>query len=657
MNRLSSLSLSQTSGFIVICFIVHCSLLIPSCFSQQLSTRDKKAERLFFSAIDEYQERSYDRALASLKKAIDLDPSFTEAWILRGDIQADNRQHEQAIDSYQSAIRTNNPFSPGLYFILANLELTCGRYSDARSNYNRFLEFPQVADQKRQHAQKRIRDCDFALACMANPVPFEPVNAGDSVNTEFDEYINAVTPDELYLYFTRKIPRTAQTTNRSREFEEDFFRCEKPDTAWLNAVNLGPPINTRGNEGALTISPDGKYLFFAACDRPDGYGSCDLYRAERIGSRWSDPENLGPEVNSEQWDSQPAFSSDGRTLYFASKRKGGLGSSDIWKAELMPDGSWSVPVNLGDSVNSSVEEMAPFIHPDDRTLYFSSKGHPGLGGYDLFFSRKTPAGLWGRPVNLGYPINTHADEITLVVSAKGDLAYISSDIPGGKGRQDIYSFRLYKEAQPLLTTYFKGVVYDADTRQKLEARFELIDLSVPAIVARASSDPVTGGFLLVLPAEKNYALNVSKDGYLFYSGQFFLTGPNTRSEPFIKDVPLSPIRPGETVVLKNVFFDTDQYILKPESLAELERLLLLLEKNPNLKIEISGHTDNQGTADHNLELSRNRAGAVFEFLVSRGIDKDRLAYAGFGFMQPVDVNTTEQGRANNRRTEFKVLGN
>jgi outer membrane protein OmpA-like peptidoglycan-associated protein len=323
----------------------------------------------------------------------------------------------------------------------------------------------------------------------------------------------------------------------------------------------------------------------------------------------------------------------------------------------MPDGNWSDPVNLGDSINSPAEEMSPFIHPDDRTLYFSSKGHQGLGGYDLFYSRKTPADHWGRPVNLGYPINTHADEITLVVNAKGDLAYISSDIPGGKGRQDIYSFRLYREAQPLLTTYFKGVVYDAETRQKLEARFELIDLSGPVTVARASSDPVTGGFLLVLPTEKNYALNVSRDGYLFYSDQFFLTGSNPRSEPFIKDVPLSPIKPGKIVVLKNVFFDTDQYILKPESVAELDRLLLLLEKNPNLKIEISGHTDNQGTAGHNLELSRNRARTVYDFLLVRGINKNRLTYEGFGFTRPVDVNTTEQGRAHNRRTEFKVLEN
>ena len=436
-----------------------------------------------------------------------------------------------------------------------------------------------------------------------------------------------------------------------------FYIAHHSDSAWRKALNLGPPINTHGNEGALTLSPDGKYLFFAACNRDDGLGSCDIYWARRQGKSWSEPENLGPVVNSPQWDSQPTFSSDGKTLYFASKRRGGKGSSDIWKTELQSDEQWSIPVNLGDSINTRAEEMAPFIHPDDQTLYFSSRGHPGLGGFDLYFTRKDIKGQWHRPVNMGYPINTHADELTLVVNAKGDLAYISSDIPGGKGRQDIYQFPLYKEARPLLTTYFKGIVYDVETNEKLEARFELIDLATSKICAQAWSDRVTGGFLLVLPTEKNYALNVSKDGYLFYSDNFFLTGTNSKGKPFIKNIPLKPIKIGESVILKNIFFDTDLYVLKDESLAELQKLLELLRKNPKLKIVINGHTDNVGSAEHNLELSKNRAKAVYEFLIQHEISKIRLSYAGFGFTQPIDVNTTEQGRANNRRTEFKVVGN
>jgi outer membrane protein OmpA-like peptidoglycan-associated protein len=644
--------------FILAIFIYQISFFVCSGQGQQrLSTQNKRAEKWFYTAIDSYQEKNTAKALAEIKKAIELDPSFTDAFILQGDILADDQQFEAAIDSYQLAIKTDNPFSPSLYIILAGTQKRTGRYADARLNYQRFLEFEGVPEAKRQQAEAAARSCDFALHCIANPVPFSPSNIGDSINSIFDEYINAITPDEQRLYFTRKNPRDAQTIDREQEFEEEFYFSRQVDSSWTHAMNVGPPINTHGNEGALNIAPDGNYLFFAACNRDDSYGSCDIYWAKRIGSHWSVPENLGPVVNSPQWDSQPSFSSDGKTLYFASKRPGGKGSSDIWSTELQPDGQWTLPVNLGDSVNTRVEEMAPFIHADDQTLYFSSKGHPGMGGFDLYYARRNMNGEWKRPVNLGYPINTHADEITLVVNAKGNLAYISSNIPGGKGRQDIYQFPLYPEARPMLATYFKGIVYDADTRKMLKARFELIDLATSKTCAQAASDAETGEFLLVLPSEKNYALNVSKEGYLFYSDNFFLTGTNSASKPFIKNIPLKPIKIGEAVILKNIFFDTDKYILKDESLAELQKLLGFLQNNPRLKIEISGHTDNIGTADHNLELSGNRAKAVYQYLLQHDIDKTRLSYTGFGFSQPIDLNTTELGRANNRRTEFKVLGN
>ena len=643
--------------FLFAFYILHFAFNTSFVEAQSLSTQNKKAEKWFYSAIDSYQAKSFEKAIDEVKKAIDLDRAFTQAYILQGDIYADNQQLEMAIDSYQSAIKTNNPFSPNLYYILASIQFSIGRYADSKSNFQRFLEFEQLPEQKIKQAEKGMKACEFALHCVENPVPFDPVNMGDSINTRFDEYINAITPDEEWLYFTRKNPRGTETLDENQVYEEDFYIAHKVDSSWSEAVNLGPPINTRGNEGALNISPDEKYLFFAACNREDGYGSCDIYWSKRIGNQWSEPKNLGDIVNSAQWDSQPSFSSDGKTLYFASKRSGGKGSSDIWKTELNKDGQWSIPVNLGDLINTRNEEMAPFIHPDDQTLYFSSNGHPGLGGLDLFYSRKSSIGEWERPVNMGYPINTFADEISLVVNAKGNIAYISSDIPGGKGRQDIYQFPLYTEARPMLTTYFKGTVYDAETNEKLDARFELIDLATSRTTAESRSDKVTGGFLLVLPTEKNYALNVSKDGYLFFSDNFLLTGTNSLSKPFIENIPLKPIKIGEAVILKNIFFDTDQYVLKDESLSELQKLLGFLQQNPKLRIAISGHTDNVGTEEHNLELSRNRAQAVYEYLVQNHIHASRLSFEGFGFNKPIDVNTTEQGRANNRRTEFKVVGN
>ena len=640
----------------ILLLIAHCSLLIDASAQQQFSSGSKKAVKLFLDAVDLYSVRDYDKALFALEKAIADDPAFIEAYLLRGDIFADKNQIPEAIESYRLALKTNPDFSPDLYYIIAGHELSTGLYQEARSDYSRFLGYNNVQQPKREKALANISVCDYGIHAMNNPVPFDPVNLGRNVNTKYDEYINAVTSDDYRLYFTRKLPASEQTFDQTKDYEEDFFYALKKDSAWGMSVNLGPPINTHGNEGAICISPDGQFLFFAACNRPDGYGSCDLYWSRKIGDHWSDPLNLGPDVNSEAWDSQPTFSSDGKTLFFASKRKGGKGSSDIWTTELLPEGYWKIPVNLGDSVNSKDAEMAPFIHPDDRTLYYTSKGHPGMGGLDLYYSRKDEKDCWMKPVNMGYPINTYADEITLVVNASGDLAYISSDKSGGNGKQDIYSFKLYKEAQPLKATYFKGIVFNKETKKRLEAKFELIDLTSGKVVIESRSDPVDGEFLVALPTNKDYALNVSKAGYLFYSDHFALKGESSKARPFIRDIPLQEIKVGETVVLKNIFFDTDQYELKPESRSELEKLILLLQSNGKIRIEISGHTDNAGTPLYNLTLSKNRAKAVFDYLVEHGISAGRLSYAGYGLTKPLDTNETEQGRANNRRTEFLVVG-
>jgi outer membrane protein OmpA-like peptidoglycan-associated protein len=647
-------------GYLRIVFlllILHCSLFIDSFGQQQFAGRSKRAVKFFMNATELYTARNYEKALVSLNKALAEDPSFTEAYLLKGDIHADEHSIPDAIAAYRRAIKSNPDFSPDLYYIIANHELSTGLYQDAKTDYLKFLDYQGIQKQKQEKAVANLFNCDFGIRAVNNPVPFNPVNLGNNINTQDDEYINAVTADDLRLFFTRKIPRNSMTENQANNYEEDFYFSARKDSVWGTAANLGPPINTHGNEGAICISPDGQLLFFAACNRPDGNGSCDLYWSRKTGNDWSEPQNLGPGVNTESWDSQPSFSSDGKTLYFASKRPGGKGSSDIWKTELLPGGGWMSPVNLGDSINTKDAEMAPFIHPDDQTLYFTSKGHPGMGGLDLFFARKDDYGVWLRPVNLGYPINTYADEITLVVNASGDLAYISSDKLGGYGKQDIYSFPLYKEAQPVKVTYFKGIVFDKTTKKRLEAKFELVDLTTGTLLTESRSDKVTGEFLVALPTNKDYAVNVSKSGYLFYSDHFGLTGENTKSKPFIKDIPLQRIMVGETVVLKNIFFDTDKYELKPESKAELGKLISLLQSNYKLRIEISGHTDNAGTPAYNLTLSQNRAKAVYDYLAGQGISPDRLSYKGYGMSKPIDTNDTEQGRANNRRTEFVVVGN
>lgn len=622
-----------------------------------LSTDNPKAKKLFFSAFERYQANDLQGAHAELKKAITADPGFTEALILQGDIYSEEKQPDKAIESYQGAINANKPFAPALYTILANIQLNQGLYKDAQSNFLRFLESGDPSEKRKTQAEQGLQACSFALRQIANPVPFAPVNMGDSINSRFDDYVNAITADEATLYLTRKKMNTSGPFDQNQDFEEDFYLSSRHGAIWAMAKPLGAPVNTFGNEGALTISPDGQYLFFAACGRDDGYGSCDLYWAKRTNDRWSLPQNLGPVVNSPQWDSQPTFSSDGKTLCFASKRPGGKGSSDIWKSMLQADGQWGIPLNVGGSINTPAEEMSPFIHPDGQTFYFSSKGHPGMGGLDLFYARKTEDGNWDEPVNLGFPINTHANEISFIVNARGDLGYISSDLPGGEGGHDIYEFPLYPEAQPVLTSYLKGVVFDRASGEKLDAKFELIDIGTSDTWVESISNPVTGEFLLVLPSGKNFALNVSKEGYLFFSENISLMGEHSSLKPRVMNIPLKKIQLGESVVLKNIFFDTGHYILKEESTTELNKLIEYLKKNSGLKIEISGHTDSVGTLQYNQELSENRAKAVYEYLIRSGIGPERLTFKGYGPTKPVGPNDTEQGRANNRRTEFKITGN
>ncbi len=625
------------------------AVLISASAQDELSTSSKKASKLYYEAIDNYRMMSCSVAIEKLEEAIDTDPGFLDAYFMLTQVLIEDRQSAEAVSWLEKGLSLDSTFYPYGYFVLGRLQYGQGEYRHAKDNFSRYLMLDKKDPGVVGEIRKELEKCEFAIRMVENPVPFSPINQGDNVNSEEDDYWPCLSADEQTLIITRLV----EGGNVYGGKNEDFFISENSDSGWTKMKNAGYPLNSDNNEGAQSISADGRIMVYTACNRSDGVGRCDLYYSVKKGERWSYPENIGAPVNTKYKETQPSLSADGRTLYFASDRPGGSGKLDIWMSSQDLYGKWSVPVNLGRTINTPGDEMSPFIHHDNQTLYFASDYHMGMGGFDLFISSRDSSGNWGKPQNLGYPINTHRDEFGLVVTANGKKAYYASDINEEKGK-DIFSFELYEEVQPIEVSYMKGKVYDADTRKNLGARFELIDLETETINTRSDSDPVSGEFLICIPANRDYLLNVSKEEYIFYSDHFALKTSHKKSEPFLKDIPLHPIRTGKSIILRNIFYETDSYTLKDESKPELNKLVNFLQSNPEVNIEIHGHTDNVGSEDYNQKLSENRALSVVEYLTKHEINVQRISHKGFGYSQPVASNDTEEGRARNRRTEMMI---
>lgn len=620
--------------------------------AQRYYSANKKAIAQYEKTIKYWLQGKTVQAIKGFEKTLEIAPDFIEANFMLGDIYIDTKDMEKAKKYYLNGVLTDSSYYTKGWYWLANIEMNDGNYDMAKQYFSIFLTLDKDNKDLQPLANKGIKEAEFREYAIANPIPFTPQNMGKMINTPYDEYLPALTADEQTLVITRKEPRKSTTTAMTPEEEDFYISTLDTNGNWTMAERVSEPLNSNDNEGAQCISQDGRFIVFTICGE-GGLGSCDLYWSKKIGDRWSKPRNLGAAVNSRYWDSQPSFSIDGKTLYFTSNRPGGKGGKDIWKTTLKANGQWGKAVNMGDSINTPQDETCPFIHYDDQTLYFASNGHIGMGGFDIFYSRKLNDTTWSMPTNIGYPINTSGEEMNLIVGASGNTAIFSSDKLDGYGGQDLYSFELYEDARPVPTTYMKGIVFDEKTNQRLAADFKIIDLENENEVVSATADPVTGSFLISLPVNKNYALNVSMDGYLFHSENIELLS-GTPDEPFLKNVGMKQLSVGESVVLKNVFFETNKYDLKDESRVELMKLHSFMQNNPAVSIEISGHTDNVGNDNDNQTLSENRAQAIYNFLIENGIEANRLSYKGYGETQPIDTNDTEEGRANNRRSEFKI---
>ncbi len=626
------------------------ALLIFLLFAFQAGWAQTKYSSNSRSAIKNYERARYlldlnnfSEAITELSDAIKQDKKFIEAHLLLADVYRVTFDYLKAKETYKTAFSLDPTFAPDRYYYYAESELKTGDYESALKHYRTYKSQGNPSIEKIVLTDKYIIDCEFAMKAIKNPVAFKPENLGANINTTHDEYLATITTDESTLIFTRQIDRN-----------EDFYRSYKEGDDWTKAEYLSNNINTPSyNEGAQCLSPDGQFLFFTGCNRPDGLGRCDIYVSQKEGKGWSKPVNLGFPINTKGWESQPSLSADGKTLYFVSDRRGGVGSYDIWKSTIGADGQWEMPVNLGDKINTAYDEQSPFIHPDNQTLYFSSNGWPGLGNKDLFISRLDSSGHWGLPKNLGYPINTYGEESGLTINARGTKAFFSSNNFSGYGGFDIYSFPLPEEIRPIPVNYAKGIVYDEDSKARLGALVDIIDLKEAKSVYTTYADKVDGTFLAPLSNGIEYSVNVSRDGYLFYSENFSIE-KNQTGKPLVLDVPLQKIAKGKKVVLKNIFFDTNKFDLKTESKTELKKLIDFLKENPKVAIEISGHTDIVGDDQLNLVLSQNRAKSVYNYLIAHDVDAKRLSYKGYGKTSPLADNNTEEGRALNRRTEFII---
>ncbi|MBI9035431.1 MAG: PD40 domain-containing protein [Bacteroidales bacterium] len=640
---------NQIKLFVLFIFSIYLFLQTGFAQDSEYTTSSKKAISAFEQARKDFYHHKNDQSLQRIEKALKYDQFFIEAWILKAENHEALKSTDQAIQSYYTAFQIDSTFYPHIRLAIAELEFTRANYKVSHHFFESFLPYAS-SERRLDYINGKLRQIEFILYSMAHPVNFNPVNLGDSINSAYDDYIEILSIDESEMYLTRKQPLFP---GKDKLIEEDLYQSIRKDSLWAAVKRFELPIDMRGNEGAVSISPDGIYLFFSACNRPDGIGSCDIYISVKNGEKWTKAVNLGPVINSRAWDSQPCFSSDGKTLFYASRRAGGKGKSDIWYSMLNDQGKFCEPINLGDSVNTSGDEFTPFIHPDGQSLYFSSDGHLGMGKTDLFYCRRKEDGSWTKPKNMGYPINTVESEIKLVVTPKGDKAYISTNREDGKGKYDIFCFELDSSMRPQPVSYVKGKVYDVETGNPLAATFELTDLISQEMVVTSFADQTNGEFLLCLPAGKDFGLNVTFPGYLFHS-ENFSSAKNTL-EPIYMDIPLKPIKSGNFIILNNIFFDHNAAILKEESFAELNSVVKLMLKNPKLRLEIGGHTDNSGSEEYNQKLSEQRAISVKVFLIEKGIDSIRVNTKGYGELQPVAPNTTNAGLALNRRTELKVI--
>jgi outer membrane protein OmpA-like peptidoglycan-associated protein len=620
--------------------------------AQNTSAILKRTNSIYDEALSLARQGNSLKASQLLNEILKIDSTYYMALFALADLSHEAGKPEEEILNLTKGLALSGDAYPAGFKFLADLLYKKGEYVES---LRRMEHFALLKKSINPDEQLLLASCRFSVEAVKHPVAFQPTDPGDSINTSAEEYWPSLNAEANELVFTRLETRDKYGLKISKP-QEDFYLSKHDSSGWRKAVALGYPVNTDENEGAQTLSADGRLLIFTGCGRPDGIGSCDLYISINKNGKWTIPLNMGEPVNSGAWESQPCLSAEGEALLFVSSRKAGKGKKDIWKAEkiaISPDG---IPqfgnVSNVSELNTAGNDISPFLHADGKALFFASDGRPGLGGTDLYLTRMVN-GKYSVPVNLGYPINTNRNEEGLVVEISGEKAWFTSDRNPAKGR-DILFFTLSDSLRPDPVSYLKGKVTDAKTGKKLNTEVVLTNLLTNKIVCKIADAENDGIFLVCLPSGQNYGLSISRKGYLFSSENIFLLNGFTKDRPRESNVRLQPIVSGVSTTLKNIFFETNSWVLQAASQSQLDEMAHFMKMNPSVSMEVVGHTDKVGTEAYNLALSQKRAEAVVSELKKRDIEPYRLTGKGVGFSDPVGDNSSEEGRSANRRTEFLI---
>jgi len=624
----------------------------------------------------------YLQAIDYYLKAQDFNPNNAELNYKIGKCYLATIQKEKAVEFFENALKLDPKVSPDILYMIAQSYHLRLDFDNAIEYYSKFKLDLTPSDQSKYSKilQKRLDECHNGKDLVEKPVRAFIDNLGNVVNSKYPDYSPMISADESSLFFTSRRESTykGKRDPQDQQYFEDIFISTKINGKWSTPLNANKPLNSEGHDATAGLSPDGQTLFIYK-----GTKGGNIYQCKAKGKKWSKPKKMPKPITSKYHESSASLSPDGRTIYFVSQRAKGFGGRDIYKCTKNEKGKWGPAFNLGSTINTEYDEESAFIHPDGKTLYFSSKGHKTMGGYDIFKST-LENDKWTEPENIGYPINTPDDDVFFIMAANGIRGYYSSERIGGNGGQDIYVITFLGAEKPVMfnteddllaitsqpigginvlktveiqssqVTLLKGNVKEEEKLTPLYAVLELFDNELNQKIASFETNSETGRFLVSLPSGKNYGLSVKADGYLFHSENFNISASQGYQE-IEKDILMKKIEVGRSIVLNNIFFDFNKATLRPESTNELDRLTDLLKDMPKLRIEISGHTDNIGSAAYNVKLSESRAKAVVDYLIKKGIDKSRLEYKGYGFEQPIASNDTDEGRQMNRRTEFKII--